>query len=226
MKQIRPKKLWRRINLCFGLPHFWVLVIVLLLSIVVCFLSVFFKDDNPFLSSIFANIFAGLITGLVISLISAIKAMSLYKTECLIKWLNCLHEDILEYMEMHRKLMLFKNDEELKAGEALYNYIYDTLCQGESINVTISQGRFKESLPFNPYEYFKKEFKYDAVTHSKENSALREKIMSLEVSNITSKELRRLFESMDKQLFILNGEILKHITNLEVKQKAINTSLM
>ena len=222
----RLKKLWRRIYLYMGLPHFWVLGIVLLLSTGVFFLSVFYKDSNSFLSSVFANIFAGLITGLVISLISAIKAMSLYKTECLIKWLNCLHEDILEYIEMHRKLMLFQNDEELKTDEALYNYIYDTLCQGESINSTISQGRFKESLPFNPYEYFKKEFKYDAVIHSKENSILREKIMALEVSNITSKELRILFENMDKQLFILNGEMLKHITTLEARRKVINVSLM
>lgn len=222
----RLKKLWRRIYLYMKLPHFWVLGIVLLLSIGFFFLSVFYKDSNPFLSSLFANIYAGLITGLVISLISAIKAMSLYKTECLIRWLNCLHEDILKYMEMHRKLMLFKNDEELKSDEALYNYIYDTLCQGESINVTISQGRFKESLPFNPYEYFKKEFKYDAVIHSKENGILREKIMALAVSNITGKELRRLFENMDKQLFILNGEILKHITTLESRRKAMNVSLM
>ena len=220
------KRLWKRIKLYFSLPHFWVVGIVLFLSVVVLALSVLFKGGNPFLSSVFANIFAGLITGLVISLISAIKAMSLYKTECLIKWLNCLHEDILEYMEMHRKLMLFKNDEELKTDEALYSYIYDTLCRGENINVTISQGRFNESLPFNPYEYFKKEFKYDAVIHSKENSTLREKIMVLEVSNITSKELRILFENMDKQLFILNGKILKQITNLEARRKAINVSLM
>lgn len=222
----RLKDLWKRIKLYFSLPHFRVVGIVLLLSIAVFLLSVLFKDSTPFLSSVFANIFAGLITGLVISLLSAIKTTSLYKTECLIKWLNCLHEDILKYMEMHRKLMLFKNDEELKNDDALYNYIYDTLCQGESINVTISQGRFKKSLPFNPYEYFKKEFKYDAVTHSEENGILHEKVKALDVSDITSKELRILFENMYKQLFVLNGEILKHITNLEVKQKAINTSIM
>lgn len=222
----RLKKFWKSVKLYFSLPHFWVVGIVLLLSVAVFMLSVLFKESNRFLSSVFANIFAGLITGLVISLISAIKTMSLYRTECLITWLNCLHEDILEYIEMHRKLMLFKNDDELKNEEALYNYIYDTLCKGENVNVTISQGRFKESLPFNPYEYFKKEFKYDAVTHSKENSALREKIMILEVRTITSKELRMLFENMDKQLFILNGEILKHITNLEARKKAINSSMM
>lgn len=222
----RLKNLWKEVILYFSLPHFWVVGIVLLLSIAVLGLSVLLKDNNPFISSIFSNIFAGLITGLVISLLSAIKTMSLYKTECLIKWLYCLHEDILEYMEMHRKLMLFKNDEELKNDDALYNYIYNTLCQGENVNVTISQGRFKNTLPFNPYEYFIKEFKYDAVTHSEENSALREKIMILEVSNLTSKELRMLFDNMDKQLFILNGEILKHIINLEVKQKAINISIL
>lgn len=222
----RLKKLWKRIRLYFTLPHFRVAGIVLLLSVAVFMLSVLFKDTNPFLSSVFSNIFAGLITGLVISLISAIKAMSLYRTECLIKWLIRLHEDILEYMKMHRKLMFFKNEEEIKNDEALYNYIYDTLCCGENINVTISQGRFKESLPFNPYEYFKKEFKYDAVSHSEENSKLREKIMVLEVSNITNEELRILFENMDKQLFILNSEILKQITNLEARKKAINASLV
>lgn len=220
------KKLWKRVKLYFSLPHFWVVGIVLLLSVAVFMLSVLFKDSNPFLSSVFANIFAGLITGLVISLISAIKTMSLYRTECLITWLNRLHEDILEYMEMHRKLMLFKNEEEFTNEEVLYNYIYDTLCCGENINVTISQGRFKESLPFNPYEYFKKKFKYDAVSHSEENSELREKILVLEVSDITSKELRILFENMYKQLFILNGEILEHITNLKARKKAINISLM
>lgn len=222
----RLKELWKRIKLYYSLPHFWVVGMVLLLSVAVFMLSVLFKDSNPFLSSMFANIFAGLITGLVISLISAIKTMSLYRTECLIKWLNRLHEDILEYMGMHRKLMLFKNEEEFKNDEVLYNYIYDTLCCGENINVTISQGRFKESLPFNPYEYFMKEFKYDAVSHSEENSELREKIMVLEVSNITSKELRILFENMYKQLFILNGEILKHITNLEARKRAIDVSLI
>ncbi len=222
----RLKKLWKRVKLYFSLPHFWVVGIVLLLSVAVFMMSVLFKDSNPFLSSVFANIFAGLITGLVISLISAIKTMSLYRTECLITWLNRLHEDILEYMEMHRKLMLFKNEEEFKNEEVLYNYIYDTLCYGENINVTISQGRFKESLPFNPYEYFKKKFKYDAVSHSEENSELREKILVLEVSNITSKELRILFENMYKQLFILNGGILEHIINLEARKKAINISLM
>lgn len=222
----RLKKFWKSVKLYFSLPHFWVVGIVLLLSVAVFMMSVLFKDSNPFLSSVFANIFAGLITGLVISLISAIKTMSLYRTECLITWLNRLHEDILEYMEMHRKLMLFKNEEEFKNEEVLYNYIYDTLCYGENINVTISQGRFKESLPFNPYEYFKKKFKYDAVSHSEENSELREKILVLEVSNITSKELRILFENMYKQLFILNGGILEHIINLEARKKAINISLM
>ena len=215
----RLKKLWKRVKLYFSLPHSWVVGIVLLLSVAVFMMSVLFKDSTPFLSSVFANIFAGLITGLVISLISAIKTMSLYRTECLITWLNRLHEDILEYMEMHRKLMLFKNEEEFKNEEVLYNYIYDTLCYGENINVTISQGRFKESLPFNPYEYFKKKFKYDAVSHSEENSELREKILVLEVSNITSKELRILFENMYKQLFILNGGILEHIINLEARKK-------
>ena len=220
------KKFWKRTKLYFSLPHFWVVGMVFLLSIVALILSVVLQDNNPFLSSIFANIFAGLITGLVISFISAIKAASLYRTESLIKWLTLLHEDIVEFIGMHRKLILFNKQEELNDKEDLYNYIYDTLCFGESINTTISQGRFKESLPFDSYEYFKKNFNYDAVSCSKENSILREKIIVLDVSNITGRELRLMFENMERQLRMLNSDVLKHLTDLEAKKKAINVSLM
>ena len=108
----RLKKVWKRIKLYFTLPHFWVVGIILILSVAVFVLSLLCKDSNTFISSVFANIFAGLVTGLVISLISAIKTMSLYRTECIINWLNHLHEDILEFRKMHHKLMNFKNEEE------------------------------------------------------------------------------------------------------------------
>lgn len=216
---------WKNVVLYLTLPHFRVVLVIFLLSIVALVVAGTLQNSNPFLSSVFANVFAGLITGLVISLISAMKTMSLYKTECLIEWLNCLHEDILVYKEMHRKLIHFKNEEDIKEdGGALYAHIYDTLCRGNGINITISQGRFKKDLPFNPYEYFKKEFMYDAVVQIKENDKLHEKIVSLDVNNVTSKELYILFKEMDRQLLILNGEILKQITNLEVRKKMMNIS--
>lgn len=218
------KRMWKNIKIYASLPHFWILGIVLVLSIITCTISVMYMESNKFISSVFANIFAGLVTGIVISLISTIKSMTLYRTECLIEWLDSLHRDILEYIGMYRKMVCrSKNDFD---DDTLYNHIYDTLCCGNNINVTISQGRFSNSLPFNSYKYMKEKFGYDATNCSENNETLREKIIRLDVENITNAELRNLFESMDSQLNILNGKILKQISYLEARKKAINISFM
>lgn len=92
--------------------------------------------------------------------------------------------------------------------------------------MTISQGRFNHSLPFDSYKYVKKKFEYDATNCSANNEKLREQIMILDVKNVTNNELRNLFKDMDNQLKILNGKILKHITYLKARKKAINISFM
>lgn len=92
--------------------------------------------------------------------------------------------------------------------------------------MTISQGRFNHSLPFDSYKYMKNKFGYDAINCSKNNEKLREQIMLLDAKNVTKNELRNLFENMDRKLKSLNGEILKHITNLKIRKKAINISFM
>ncbi len=219
------KQMWRNIKVYASLPHFWILGIILVLSIIACAISITCMEHNPFLSSVFANIFAGLITGIVISLISTIKSITLYRTECLIEWLDSLHKDILEYISMYQK-MVFGSQKDFDDDEKLYNHIYDTLCCGNNINVTISQGRFNHSLPFDSYKYMKNKFGYDAINCSKNNEKLREQIMLLDAKNVTKNELRNLFENMDRQLKSLNGEILKHITNLKIRKKAINISFM
>ena len=218
------KQIWKNIKLYSSLPHFWISGIILALSIIACMISVACMKSNPFLSSVFANIFAGLVTGIVISLISTIKSMALYRTECLIEWLDSLHKDILEYIGMYRK-MVFRSQSDFD-DEAFYNHIYDTLCCGNNINVTISQGRFNHSLPFNSYKYMKKKFEYDATNCSENNEKLREQIMVLDVRTVTNNELRDLFKDMDRQLNILNGKIIKHITYLKARKKAINISFM
>ena len=73
--------------------------------------------------------------------------------------------------------------------------------------MTISQGRFNRSLPFNSYKYVKKKFNYDATSFSKNNEKLREQIMMLDVRTVTNNELRDLFKDMDRQLTILNVEL-------------------
>ncbi|MBD5527818.1 MAG: hypothetical protein HDR02_05325 [Lachnospiraceae bacterium] len=219
------KQMWRNIKIYASLPHFWILGTILVLSIITCAISVACMKLNPFLSSVFANIFAGLITGIVISLISTIKSITLYRTECIIEWLDSLHKDILKYISMYKK-MVFRSQKDFDSDETLYNHIYGTLCCGNDINVAISQGKFDYSLPFDPYKYMKNKFEYDAINCSKNNDKLREQIMLLDIKNVTNNELRNLFEDMDRQLKILNGKILKHITNLKTRKKAINISFM
>lgn len=219
------KQMWRDIKLYACLPHFWITGIILVLSIIACTISIACMKSNPFLSSVFANIFAGLVTGIVISLISTIKSMTLYRTECLIEWLDSLHKDILEYIGMYQK-MVFESQNDFDDDETFYNHIYDTLCCGNNINVTISQGRFNRSLPFDSYKYMKNKFEYDAINCAENNEKLREQIMRLDVKNVTKNELRDLFKNMDRQLNILNSEILKYTTNLQARKKAINVSFM
>ena len=218
------KQIGKNIKLYASLPHFWILGIILSLSIIACIISVICMENNPFLSSVFENIFAGLVTGIVISLISTIKSITLYRTECLIEFLDSLHKDILEYIGMYKK-MVFRSQNNFD-DETFYNHIYDTLCCGNNINVTISQGRFNHSLPFNSYKYMEKRFKYNATSCSKNNEKLREQIMLLDVRTVTNNELRDLFKDMDRQLSILNGKIIKHITYLKTRKKAINISFM
>lgn len=122
--------------------------------------------------------------------------------------------------------MVFRSQKDFDSDETLYNHIYETLCCGNDINVAISQGKFDYSLPFNSYKYIKNKFEYDAINCSKNNDKLREQIMLLDIKNVTNNELRNLFEDMDRQLKILNGKILKHITNLKTRKKAINISFM
>lgn len=60
----------------------------------------------------------------------------------------------------------------------------------------------------------------------KKNGKLRDKILILDLNNITSNELRELFKDMDKELTCLNHKVLRHITQLEARKRAINVSIM
>ena len=219
------KEIKKNLKVYCGLPHLKLLIIIVALSILTLCISSFYHGKDEYLSSIFANIFAGLVTGIVLSLFSTVKAFSLYKTEALIDWLNNLHNDYMNYNKMSRKI-LFYNEDEFLTEEELYNYIYDVLCCGNDINVTISQGRFDQSLPFNSYKYLKKHFNYDAVEQESINNELREKILILDVAKLSAKEIRGIFANMNDSLFELNGSILKEIENLKIKRKAINTFWM
>lgn len=202
----------------FLLPHIWVLIIILLFSCLFLILSIYYKDVNPFVSSIYANIFAGLLTGVVLSLMSSIKAISLYRTESQIKWLDKIHNECRKFLIESKKLYFQKKFE---SDVAKYDAVYDLLCLGNDISVIISQGQFNDTLPFNTYKYCKKKLNFDVIEQQDKNSLLRDDIIELE-SIIDSVDCRKLFKDMDDAIFKLNSSVLDKKRQLEIKVKAIN----
>ena len=160
----------------------------------------------------------------MICLISTLKSANIYKSECLIRWLEELHNQCLKFIEMHRKLCTYK-PENFDNNDSLYDYIYDTLCCGNDISSTISQGQFNKALPFNSYKYCKRNFDFDVIEIMKNNNSLRDQVMQIDTSNITHKQLDNLFNNMEHQIFVLNGDILKRIDELKAKQKALKISI-
>lgn len=219
------KLMCKNIKLFTSLPHVWILLIIVLLSVISCCISIICLQSNPFMASIFSNIFAGLVTGIVLNLVTTIKAITSYRMGCLIEWLEKLHEKILEYIEMRNK-MIFKRKHDFKDDEEFYNYIYDTLCCGNNVNVIICQETFNYVLPFNSYKYIKNKFGYDARSYSEKNEDIREQIIVLDSKEVTTDQLCDLFESMDRNLRLLNMKILEHIRYLKQRRNAINISLM
>lgn len=218
------KKIKNKMKPYIRLPNIWVLLIVTVLAVIMCLLSVFYKDTDTFTSSICANIFTGLLTGVTVCLITTIKSISLYRTECIIEWLNDLNKECLKFIEMYRKIILTKSSD-FKDNEELFYYIYDTLCCGNGICQTISQGQFKETLPFNTYKYCKKSFSFDALEIMKTNKELHENIIELDISSMSKTDIIKLFKPMEHQIFTLNRYILSKICELNAKKKTINISI-
>lgn len=215
------KKIWKKFEIIIVLPQFITVLILLALALISILVSYYCYISAPFLSSIFSNIFAGLITGIAVCLISGIKQINSYKIEGKIVWLHSIHDDFLKFNKHYGEMLRMVNDPAI-TKEKLYDEIYDVLCEGNNINVTISQSQHNKALPFNPYHFFAKELKYDAIEHKKKNDVIREEIFNINVETITSQRLREIFKEMEHSLFILNGSIVSKITELEIKQSISN----
>lgn len=218
------RTVFKKVKLHFMLPHMWTLLVIVLLDIVMLILSITYKDKNGFLSSIYANIFAGLLTGVVICLISTIKAVSLYRTEQIINWLEALHKDCLQFMEMYRKVC-FSGKNEFASDDEYSDFVYATLCCGNEISNKISQSQFMQTLPFNPYKYFKKEFSFDAINALENNYNIRDSIINGDITRESQKVVCTLLEPLERQVRELNSKILKKIDFLKIKQKATKISI-
>ena len=215
------KKIIKSIRNCFEIPSVLLLSILIILAVAVFFVSFVNYDKNNFVSSIFGNIFSGLISGLIILLISSINSIILYKNGCIKEYLCSIHEDCLKYFKEYNELVTYKCNGDI---DEYYNLIYDVLCVGNDIAVKISQSRFSESIPFNPTIYFKKRFSFDAEEILKRNLILREKIIELNVDNIETKYINNIFYNMNHQIRKLNGDILKEIEKLKIKENYIRLS--
>ena len=227
--KLKTKKIYnvvvRNIKLFFSLPHLMITLFVMILSALSLLLSIDLRVVAPFASSVLSNVFAGLITGIVLCLISSVKAISVYKTECIIIWLRELNSEFLSFNQLHHKMM-FDKKEDFESDDKYYDFIYDVLCAGACVTTKISQGQFDVSLPFNPYKYCKRHFKYDAITILKKNEETREKILDINTATITKNELRIIFDDMENSLFELNANALSKIKELEAKKKALSSSLI
>lgn len=214
------KKIINFIKIYFTLPHIWISLIILILTFVALWLSIYYKSDS-YLSSIYISVFTGLMTGLALSLISLIKSISLYITQNKINWLEMVHEQCLNYISESRKMYFSKKTESLTENEK-YDKIYDLLCLGNDICVFISQGQYNDIYPFDTYKYSKKKLKFDTLQQQKNNFKLREKIVHLDISKINNKSIRELFKEMDNEIFNLNKNVLDRKKQLEIKNKTIN----
>lgn len=218
------KKDMKRIKPYLELPHTWALLMVTVLATIMCLLSVYYKDTQSFTSSICSNVFAGLLTGVIICLISTIKSVSLYRTECLIEWLEDLHNDCLIFNKMYRKI-IFARDGDFKDDDEFNDYIYDTLCYGNEISQKINQGRYDQSLPFNTYKYCKKVFHFNATKIKESNDLLRDRIIESHFSVSSKANVKKLFDQMYDQIYNLDRRILSKSKELNIKKKALNISI-
>lgn len=225
MKSNFNKKTLNNLKLYLSLPHFKITIIILLMAIICGVISLKTYKNNDYISSLLTNIFSGIVTGLVINLILTIKSISLYQTECLINWLESLHKDILHYIQTYKKLIYNKSDI-LENDELFYNDIYDMICDAHYINSRIIHNSDNTSLPFNTYEYVKKNVGYDALIYSNKDKKLRKKIINNDyiIPKLSKKELQKLFNETNIDLHTLNAKILNHIAHLKAKRKTINNS--
>ena len=209
------KKIIKIVSIYFKIPSVVMLLILIILSVAAFFISFLNYDKNNFVSSIFGNIFSGIISGLIILLISSINSIILYKNGCIKEYLCSIHEDCLKYFKEYNELITYKCNGD---NDEYYNLIYDVLCVGNDIAAKISQSCFSESIPFNPTTYFKNRFSFDAEEILKTNLILREKIMELNVPDLEIKYTRDIFYNMDHEIRKLNGDILKQIEKLKIKE--------
>lgn len=207
------------LKIYFSFPQIRVFIVILMLTIM-SFIGAYLIKDN-FWSSICANIFAGLVTGIVLFLLTGVKQIYIARQELKYQWLKKIHDQILVFIEFHRKMLLNSVDIHSTEFEEL---IYDTVCAAHDVNVYIESGERDRKLGFNTLLYCKKQYEYDVLEKSNRDNDVREKIIL--GSYETKREADLLFDEIKRDLFTLNHLIITDMNDIEVKLKMVNRSII
>lgn len=207
------------LKIYFSFPQIRVFIVILMLTIM-SFIGAYLIKDN-FWSSICANIFAGLVTGIVLFLLTGVKQIYMARQELKYQWLKKIHDQILVFIELHRKMLLNSVDIHSTEFEEL---IYDTVCAAHDVNVYIESGERDRKLGFNTLLYCKKQYEYDVLEKSNRDNDVREKIIL--GSYETKREADLLFDEIKRDLFTLNHLIITDMNDIEVKLKMVNRSII
>lgn len=210
------KSVWRYVSFAFQLPHF-VITLILLASSIICLL-ISLNMANETVSSILSNVFVGLITGIAICLISGLRSITSYRINGKIEWLENLHNECIDFMKMHRGVLLL----DISNTDKAYEKIYDLICKASGINTTISQSQFNKKLCFNAITFCKKKLNYDCEQTKNLYAEVRDKIIDLDVNTITKKELLKIFSEVDAIITKLNGAVIHKIEELKTQQNMVN----
>lgn len=224
------KKAWGGIKLAgqyLLFPHMLTSLFILLLAILSFWVSFsLMQSGESFWSSIFSNVAAGLFTGIVICLVGGIKNIAITKVQLKIKWLDKIRELLDNYIQNYPKLFSIHFQKSSEENEKTFEMIYEIGSYANWVNEEILQSSFDKRLLFDPNEYCKKHFDYDAYALSQDFQMLHEQLEMVDFYCPSSKEIRQYFEKVDKHLRHLSREISRERNALEIRLSRIQSTLI
>ena len=201
---IKKNKWYAKMKRIVKLPQVQLFTVLLMLAVIMIIISSCMT--NSFWSLFFSNISAGLFTGLVICFIGGRKAVYINRLEEEKTWLEQLHNMILEFFEM---MAAFKKKEYGDQNE--YEFVYDLVCKANWVNEFISQSQFDKNSSFDGNLLCKEKLGYDSYSKIEELLKIREEIIE---ENWNRKDIVKLFESVDKDYWLLNHNVYRKIESI------------
>ena len=220
------QKRHRRKKLDFHFPHVRIAFLIAMLAVIALVISWYInKLGFSFLSSIFSNIFAGLVTGLILCVISGSKQRTIAELKSKLTFLDGLQTELKEYLELHHELVNTQIQYNANTSDELFNFIYDVGSHANWVNSYICQSTFNRILAFEPCEYCKKRFEYDAIALSSAYEELHDFLTLVDINHPSKNEILDHFNCVDMPLKKLNCSVIKEIDAIKIELEAMEHSL-